>query len=65
VTPPGKQGYLRLAGLALVFLAIAGLLLLLLPSPHKPIHYLVAGTVATAALLVVVFAILWRGKPLP
>jgi len=62
VTPATKNACVRLCGLALIFAAVASLLLLVLPAPHKPIHYLVAGTCATAALLVVICVLLWRGR---
>jgi len=59
--PPGKHAYLWWLGLAATFASVTGLLLLVLPSPHRPIHYLIAGTAGTAALLVVMFIILSRG----
>ncbi|MGO9261657.1 MAG: hypothetical protein ACLQU1_35940 [Bryobacteraceae bacterium] len=65
MAPSAKRAYLRWGGLALVFAAVAALLLLVLPSPHRPIHYVIAGTCATGALLAVAFAILWRGRPRP
>ena len=61
MTPAAKRAYLQWGGLAALFAVVAGLLLLVLPTPHKPLHYLVAGTCATAALLVAVFGILRRG----
>ena len=62
VMAEGKRAYLELGGLALVFAAVAVLLLLVLPSPHRPIHYLIAGTVATAVLLAAIGFLIWRGK---
>lgn len=64
MTPANKRTYLQWGGLALLFAAVTGLLLLVLPTPHKPLHYLVAGTCATGVLLVAVFGLLRRGANL-
>ncbi|HTX33617.1 MAG TPA: hypothetical protein VME43_01300 [Bryobacteraceae bacterium] len=63
MTPAAKRACLRNLALALVFPAVAALSLFLLPAPHKRIHYLVAGTCATAALLAAIGVALWRGRP--
>jgi hypothetical protein len=44
------------AGGLLGFLALAGWLLCLMPPPHRPLEYMIAGTAATAAALAAVFA---------
>ena len=38
------------------FVALAGWLLWLMPPPHRPLEYMIAGTAATAAALGTVFA---------
>ena len=40
---------------ALLFVGLSALLVRILPAPHTPLHYVVAGTVATTGSLVAVF----------
>ncbi len=63
MTPLGNREYLQWLGVALVFAVVTALVLLVLPSPHRRVHYLIAGTGGTAALMLVVFIILFRRKP--
>jgi hypothetical protein len=63
VTPPGSRGYLQWLAVALIFAVVTALMLLVLPGPHRRVHYMIAGTAGTAALMVVVFIILFRRKP--
>jgi hypothetical protein len=62
VTPPGKREYLQWLAVALVFAVVTALMLLVLPAPHRRVHYMIAGTAGTGALMVVVFIILFRRK---
>jgi hypothetical protein len=50
VSGPTRNAIL-LAGGALAFAGLAGLSLWILPAPHQPLHYLLAGTLATAVTL--------------
>ena len=57
VTPKSKRTVLRATGGLLVFVALAEWLLWLMPPPHRPLQYMIAGTAATAAALGLVFAV--------
>ena len=46
------------AGMVLVFIAVVGVLYRVIPGPHKETDYLVIGTVATFASLVLLFVVL-------
>ena len=48
---------LLLGGTVFLFVFLAGLMLLVLPHPHQPFTYLVAGTFATGISLFVVFVL--------
>jgi hypothetical protein len=47
----GTRNAILLAGGALAFAGLAELSLWILPAPHQPFHYLLAGTLATAVTL--------------
>ncbi len=51
-----KHAVLPAVGGLLVFVALAAWLLWLMPPPHRPLEYMIAGTAATAAALGTVFA---------
>ena len=57
VTPKSKRTVLRTTGGLLAFVALAEWLLWLMPPPHRPLQYMIAGTAATAAALGTVFAL--------
>jgi len=57
VSGPTRNAIL-LTGGALAFAALAGLTLWILPAPHQPLHYLLAGTLATAVTLAALLT--WR-----
>src|SRR5271169_737704 len=57
VTPKLKRTVLRTTGGLLVFVALAEWLLWLMPPPHRPLQYMIAGTAATAAALGTLFAL--------
>jgi hypothetical protein len=40
---------------ALLFIGLAAILVRILPAPHSPLHYLIAGTLATTGALAAVF----------
>ena len=46
------------AGMVLIFGATIGILLNVMPSPHKSTDYLVMGTIATLLCLVLLFVVL-------
>ncbi|MEP7365015.1 MAG: hypothetical protein ABI972_17320 [Acidobacteriota bacterium] len=46
------------AGMLLVFIAVVGVLVRVIPGPHKETDYLVIGTLATFASLVLLFGVL-------
>ena len=46
------------AGMVLIFAATIGILLNVMPSPHKPTDYLVMGTIGTLLCLVLLFVVL-------
>jgi hypothetical protein len=56
VTLKFKRAVLPAAGALLVLVALAEWLLWLMPPPHRPLEYMIAGTAATAAALGTVFA---------
>lgn len=60
---PGKRVYLLMGLTALVFGAVAALVLHALPTPHTRLHYLAAGVCGTCALLVEAFFVLRRARP--
>ncbi len=45
-------------GMVLVFVTVVGVLVRVIPGPHKETDYLVIGTLATFASLVLLFAVL-------
>jgi hypothetical protein len=47
----GTRNAILLAGGALAFAGLVELALGILPAPHQPFHYLLAGTLATAVTL--------------
>ena len=54
-----KRGFMLALAVALVFTAVAGLMVKVMPSPLKDSDYLVIGSVATlVALLVLFFALI-------
>ena len=52
----------RVAVLALVFAAVAGIMLKVMPAPLKDSDYLVIGTVATLVSMVAIFLLLVKGS---
>jgi hypothetical protein len=62
VTLKFKRAVLAAAGGLLVFVALAEWLLRLMPPPHRPFEYMIAGTAATAAALGTVFALVMIRK---
>jgi hypothetical protein len=62
VTLKFKRAVLAAAGGLLVFVALAEWLLWLMPPPHRPFEYMIAGTAATAAALGTVFALVMIRK---
>lgn len=61
MSPLAKRiAVLSIAGL-LVFLVVAALLLRLLPGPHRPADYLLAGSAATLAALAALFVAVIAG----
>jgi hypothetical protein len=56
VTLKLKRAVLPAAGGLLVLVALAEWLLWLMPPPHRPLEYMIAGTASTAAALGTVFA---------
>jgi Kef-type K+ transport system membrane component KefB len=60
VTVPLKRAAFLSGGALLVLAVLAALVLHLMPSPHRPFEYMIAGTAATGVALAVVFAILNR-----
>ena len=53
----GARNAMLLAGGALGFAGLAMLSLSILPAPHQPFHYLLAGTLATAVTLAAILAL--------
>jgi hypothetical protein len=53
----GTRKAILLAGGALAFAGLAELSLGVLPAPHQPFHYLLAGTLATAVTLAALLAL--------
>lgn len=58
----GKKLTHLIAGMALLFVASAGLLVLILPGGRQAIDYLIAGTFATAISLAVGLALFVKGR---
>jgi len=52
----------RAAVLALIFAAVAGIMLKVMPAPLKDSDYLVIGTVATLVSMVAIFLLLVKGS---
>ena len=59
-----KRSVLLLGAAVLVLAALAACVLRIMPPPHRPFEYMIAGTAATAVALAVTFALLQmnRGK---
>ena len=53
-----NRKFLLGAGMVLIFGATIGILLNVMPSPHKSTDYLVMGTIATLLCLVLLFVVL-------
>ena len=53
------------AGMVLLFAATVGVLLNVMPGPHKPTDYLVMGAAATLLCLVLLFVVLFTTPPKP
>ena len=53
---------LRVAGGLLVFVALAEWLLWLMPHPHRPLQYMIAGTASTVAALGLLFGRIVTGR---
>jgi len=52
-------------GMVLVFVATVGILLNVMPGPHKPTDYLVMGAAATLLCLVLLFVVLFTSPQKP
>ena len=48
-------------GMILIFAASVGVLLYVMPAPHKPTDYLVTGAIGTLLCLVLLFVVLMKG----
>jgi peptidoglycan/LPS O-acetylase OafA/YrhL len=57
-----KRRIVRIGGAALACVALVALILWVLPRPHQPLHYMIAGTAGTIVWLGLVFAMLLRGS---
>jgi Na+/melibiose symporter-like transporter len=55
-----KRNLLLAAGMVLVFAVTVGVLLNVMPGPHKPTDYLVIGAVATLLCLLLLFFVLTK-----
>jgi hypothetical protein len=53
------------AGMVLLFVATVGILLNVMPGPHKRTDYLVMGGAATLLCLVLLFVVLFTSPPKP
>ncbi|HWQ52204.1 MAG TPA: hypothetical protein VN442_00880 [Bryobacteraceae bacterium] len=54
-----KQTLVLIAGVAVLFIVIAVMVLRIMPAPHMPADYLIAGSLATLVSLVLLFAVLF------
>jgi hypothetical protein len=64
VTPKLKRTVLQAVGALLAFVALAEWFLRLMPPPHRPLQYMIAGTASTVAALGMVFArVVVRHRP--
>jgi hypothetical protein len=52
-------------GMVLLFVATVGILLNVMPGPHKPTDYLVMGAAATLLCLVLLFVVLFTSPQKP
>ncbi len=52
-------------GIVLIFAASVGILLYVMPAPHKPTDYLVTGAIGTLLCLVLLFFVLMKTGPGP
>ncbi len=62
---PLKRATFLLGGALMVLAVLAALVLRVMPPPHRPFEYMIAGTAATGVALAVVFAILNRKTEAP
>jgi hypothetical protein len=62
VTLEIKPPVILIAGLILIFTALIGILLWVIPGDRKPFDYMVAGTFATAIILLVLFVFTLRRR---
>jgi hypothetical protein len=53
-----RRGFMLALAVALVFAAVAGLMVRVMPAPRKDSDYLVIGSVATLVALLVLFLVL-------
>lgn len=58
-----KRTLLLAAGMVLVFAVTVGVLLNVMPGPHKATDYLVIGAVATLLCLLLLFIVLTKAVP--
>jgi len=58
VTERIKRALYLLAGAVLVLAVLAALVLRVMPGPHRPFEYMIAGTAVTGVALAVAFALL-------
>ncbi len=61
----GTRNAILLGGGALAFAGLAELSLGILPAPHQPFHYLLAGALATAVTLAAVLALTSLREAIP
>jgi hypothetical protein len=57
----GLRKLMVAVGIAVVFLAVAAVLLKVLPAPHSPTDYLVIGASATMVSMVALFVVVING----
>jgi hypothetical protein len=58
-----KRGSFLLVGALLVLAVLAAVVLRVMPPPHRPFEYMIAGTAATGAALALAFGLLQvKGK---
>ena len=60
-----NRNLLLAAGMVLIFVATIGILLNVMPGPHKSTDYLVMGTVATLLCLVLLFVVVTKTENRP
>jgi hypothetical protein len=58
VTLRNKRAVYLLSGSLAVLAALAAVVLRVMPGPHRPFEYMIAGTAATGVALAAVFALL-------